>query len=345
SLCVGGIALAWCFTPPTLSSPKIHHTLMLKGWQVRPYVHPATIEALRHPAESKRIAQFYTSHTVQKKRVATYTHPPVFLVFPEEGAFVSPLYSSHPLEVSGNEASHGAVEQVSTQDKTFATWTHSLHDEKQAPVQAIMSGAYGVSMTDSLQTSTWQHYNSVVMLHKNTLQWSTKKYLVPFGETWIGMPRPMWVQWGNRLLALVRLLGVPLPEKLSCDTLFPLSFTSRRRLEIPTFTLPYPYPNKHPHEPLKLQALVCFELLHPQAFKTLWEQSALQKTTALHAEKTDALVNVSNLGWFHQQPKMHGQFLKHTYWLAYSLSQPIIMSNNDGFSGIITPNEKGFQSP
>lgn len=90
-----------------------------------------------------------------------------------------------------------------------------------------------------------------------------------------------------------------------------------------------PYTSGPSGKPLKagttqLGGLVCFELIDP-----LYAQTYRQ-------EKVDLLINVSNLGWFHQNPLIEAQFLAIGQMRAAETGTPLAIASNTGISAMLS---------
>jgi hypothetical protein len=336
----------------THAKPTLSTAWEVKGWHITPYVYPAPIETLRHPHQAKEASsQYHPNVLLAQKTDSKQNTVPLgrLWVFPEEGAFASPLYLTL--------RQHQLSPHISTHDLTFQAWQKAcLASTQHKKPFALLSGAYGI--ITGVQ-ATPEHHNIAFLqttlpaiqtkvqlkapfyhstrFQASSFQWVSKRYLVPFGETWVGLTRNQAVALGDNLLKGLASIGMPIPKGFSCNRFFPLSFTPRSTPAIPSFLLPnLSHPSK---TPLLLKPLICFEMLHPQVFKTLWDLKQASHTTSSSLD-FDAVVNLSNLGWFHEQTVMQTQFLKHTYWMSYSLKTPVIMSHNDGISGIVIPEIK-----
>lgn len=75
---------------------------------------------------------------------------------------------------------------------------------------------------------------------------------------------------------------------------------------------------------VQLGGLVCFELIDPFYARTYREAGA------------DLLINVSNLGWFHQNPLIEAQFLAIGQIRAAETGTPLAIASNTGISAILS---------
>lgn len=75
--------------------------------------------------------------------------------------------------------------------------------------------------------------------------------------------------------------------------------------------------------PWRLGPLMCFELIDPTY------------SAAYQAQKAQLLINLSNLGWFHQNRLIEAQFLAIGQMRAAESQTPVVIASNTGISAII----------
>lgn len=159
--------------------------------------------------------------------------------------------------------------------------------------------ALGVSGLDS---SVGKHYNALVLLSPDAPpQFYRKRRLVPFGE---------YIPYG---------LGTGLSWVLSHFGVEYAAMFEQGQDERPVQA-----------GRTKLGALVCFELIDAAPFVSGY--SNLYK-----AKGVQMLLNVSNLGWFHQNRWLEAQFLAIAQMRAAENRLPLVIASNTGISAVLSP--------
>lgn len=83
--------------------------------------------------------------------------------------------------------------------------------------------------------------------------------------------------------------------------------------------------------PLRLGGLICFELID-----TVPAVGGYAVQYARQTPPVDWLINVSNLGWFHQNPVLEAQFLAMGQLRAAETRRPLVIASNTGISAILS---------
>jgi len=177
-----------------------------------------------------------------------------------------------------------------------------------------ISIAVGASTAWSKNTVAWEWFHNSLMLFTphQPLQFYHKRDLVVMGEREPNFQGLFPHGWMNTFLSQ---LGIP----------YEFAFQPGHPKLITTS-----FPN---YETLSLFPTVCFELVSLKW--PFWPQS-LKLTPAIgHPPPPSVVINVSNLGWFHDNSLLETQFWAIARYKARNSGMPVIIAANTGPSGVI----------
>lgn len=165
----------------------------------------------------------------------------------------------------------------------------------------------GVTSYDSDHNS-W--YNSMAFIppDKGPVRFYHKRTLVPFGEQTPPLLFCSDAHWFEDLLKIFHIEYENVFQPGIQDTLFPIQI-----------------PGNGPHRSLILTGpLICFEGIYGRLYQ------------GYAAHKANLIIDVGNLGWFHNHAMLEKQFLAIMQMQAAEWRLPVILSANTGPSAIIS---------
>ncbi len=225
----------------------------------------------------------------------------------KEAAYFRPLDQMDPAETD--------LLVVLPEEGIISGWVNQQAPLNNPDVQRLQTVANVKNAYIAVGASTFQRQknNDEPLLHNSFLligpdektQFYHKRDLVPFGEREPNFLGLLPKNWLNNLM-----------KTLNVDYEFAFSAGTENKL----LTMGQ----------YKLLPTVCFELVS-------------QPWTVASGEKPDAVINVSNLGWFHDHPSLQAQFEAIARYKARYYNLPVVISANTGPSVFIGNN--GFGTP
>lgn len=192
------------------------------------------------------------------------------------------------------------------EEGAVASWVGLDNPERQPQVNALQAFATQQRLTilsgmPTYNPTTGDSFNSLAAIPPSTgeIRFYHKRRLVPFGEMVPALPPVLPENWLS--------LGL---KTVGIDFSFPFK--------------PGVSSNMLPAGAHKVGGLVCFELIYSDL------------TNSYKTDGADLLVNISNLGWFHENPWMSRQFLAIGQTRAAETGLPLVISANTGPSAIIS---------